>query len=69
MVVFGILIILINAIRNNSRKKALAAIKLREDQTAGILLVPLSTGEVTDKTGKQIDQEDITDNEDRKSNV
>ncbi|NLC88482.1 MAG: prolipoprotein diacylglyceryl transferase [Clostridiaceae bacterium] len=41
MVVFGLLVLLINIMRNNSRKKALARITLTEDQAAGLLVVPM----------------------------
>lgn len=45
MVVFGLLVILINALRNNSRKKALARISLSEDQAASFLVVPMTADE------------------------
>lgn len=69
MVGFGILVILINAIRNNSRKKALARINLSDDQAAGILVVPLTPDDEGKKIENEGKQEDEPSDEEQESSV
>ena len=66
MVIFGVVVLVINAVRNNSRRKALAAISLSADRAGEIIYAPVLG---TEETGIEasVEEEGEQNNNDEES--